>query len=648
MKKKLLSLILALTILAAFATAASAEVITGSYGSWTYDTATGTLTINSMGPGCDNIGRELDDMGQRDSVIRWIELPMGCHDLLGFNDLTFYNFSEIIKSNYIDSIGGMSFQHCRFYDMSNTGTLTIPDCITYIGNDSFSYSEFKNMTLSSGMTSINAKFASSCYSLKSVTIPASITEIDESAFDGSYDITDVYYSGTISQWNQIKFIDSDCTKYSASVLRFATIHCSDGDIQPNAWWFDSKSGELTVNCRNDVHFEAAEAGINPEAITTVIFFDPTGEKSVGGFNNLINLEDIRMASDSAGLGVGTIKSNSFNNCGFTDYVLRNDADILEKNIFNSCKNLKNLDMDQDIPAGFADNCPNLTSLELSRYGVTSISADAFHGSPITTVKYWLGDATKEEWNDIDITYNENGTNEYVIKNAVITCDDGNITYIKDGKCSGTAESDVMWLLDSDGVLTLYGKGAASFDAVAAGIDASAVSSVRAKTGITALSGFSGMTNLSNVHLPSTIKTIDANAFSDSEITKLAYRGTAAEWKAANPAAGSPLKYVTVNCSDGDVTAEPEPTPSPAPSTQDLYTISNGKTTFHVPVKTQDAYKVDVHAYYYEYTAETERGSGSVTAIPTEVDGVYRIDVEIPGEIQIGDRIRILTIKQNQQ
>ena len=61
----------------------------------------------------------------------------------------------------------------------------------------------------------------SCTSLKELSIPVSVTKIDNGAFDGCTTLTDVYYSGTKEQWDNIN-ID---TRYDSNApLLNATIH----------------------------------------------------------------------------------------------------------------------------------------------------------------------------------------------------------------------------------------------------------------------------------------------------------------------------------------------------------------------------------------------------------------------------------------
>ena len=76
----------------------------------------------------------------------------------------------------VTKIGGAAFYQCK-----GLTSVTIPEGVTEIGNWSFG----------------------ECPDLESVTLPASIIIINYGAFGSCPSLTDVYYSGTAEQWNNI-------------------------------------------------------------------------------------------------------------------------------------------------------------------------------------------------------------------------------------------------------------------------------------------------------------------------------------------------------------------------------------------------------------------------------------------------------------
>ena len=76
----------------------------------------------------------------------------------------------------------------------------------------------KEIIIEDGVTDIGTYAFYECTSLEIITIPDSVTYIGSSAFYGCTNLSDVYYGGTETQWNAIKF------NYSNSCLTDANIH----------------------------------------------------------------------------------------------------------------------------------------------------------------------------------------------------------------------------------------------------------------------------------------------------------------------------------------------------------------------------------------------------------------------------------------
>ncbi len=128
---------------------------TSSNISWHYDEGTKTLTISGAG--------RMEDYDYGNYYRPW----------------SFYNDSieSIEILNGVTSIGDCAFREC--FGESN---VSIPSSVTSIGDGAFTY----------------------CDSLISVTIPNSVTVIGDGAFYGCSSLTDIYYSGSLDQWDAIK------------------------------------------------------------------------------------------------------------------------------------------------------------------------------------------------------------------------------------------------------------------------------------------------------------------------------------------------------------------------------------------------------------------------------------------------------------
>ena len=127
---------------------------------WTYDVATGTLTISGTG-----------DMYDFEYFSHFDEA-----------DNPWWTYSSKIKNivieNYVTSIGEYAFYRCE---------------------------NAESVTISNSVTSIEKYAFDGCKGLTSVTIPVSVTNLDSKAFYECSGITDVYYEGTEEQWANLLF-----------------------------------------------------------------------------------------------------------------------------------------------------------------------------------------------------------------------------------------------------------------------------------------------------------------------------------------------------------------------------------------------------------------------------------------------------------
>lgn len=109
------------------------------------------------------------------------------------------NLSDIIIGTNVTFIGDDAFSKC-----TGLTDITIPGNVISIGMGAFSdCSNLVNVVCENGVKNIGIGAFNSCISLESITFGDSITSIEECAFYYCYNITDVYYYGVESQWNNI-------------------------------------------------------------------------------------------------------------------------------------------------------------------------------------------------------------------------------------------------------------------------------------------------------------------------------------------------------------------------------------------------------------------------------------------------------------
>lgn len=181
MKKKFLSIVLALSVFCAFVPLVASAETSGTCGknlTWILDDY-GTLTISGTG-----------------NMENW-NLSSGEK-----KESPFKNNKEI--KHVIIEDGVTDIGYCAFGDCSNLKDITIADSVTNIGKLAFkNCSSLENIIIPNSVEVINSYTFYNCNNITRVTIPTGVTTIDRKAFCECTNLTDIYYGGTEEQWNKM-------------------------------------------------------------------------------------------------------------------------------------------------------------------------------------------------------------------------------------------------------------------------------------------------------------------------------------------------------------------------------------------------------------------------------------------------------------
>ncbi len=422
-----------------------------------------------------------------------IKLPNGITDI---GDTAFYdciNLANITIPDSVKSIGEGAFYQCAaitnidipdsvvtidvgaFYGCLNLTSIDIPHTVTSIGQDAFACCEklasvvisnnitaieeatfwgcssLTSINIPNGVTSIGNYAFENCSNLTYINIPDSVTSIGEMIFLCCDNLTDVYYSGTMEEWeNVFGKIES---------IPNAIIHCTDGAVDNNA----SRGLRYVVN---DDGTTCTVTGIGSCTDANVVIgeyidgYKVTGIED-GAFYGLTNITSVTIPDGVTSIGVDafmycsnlmcvtipdsvtSIKMQAFMFCSsltranipegvtiiehgvfaecssLTGIVIPNGVTRIENIAFNGCASLTSItvpDSVTSIETSVFDYCTSLASITIPKHFVSMMVYDYqfTHCTSLTDV-YFKG--TKEEWTNAELNYPSSIT---------IHCTDGDV------------------------------------------------------------------------------------------------------------------------------------------------------------------------------------------------------------------------------
>ncbi len=193
----------------------------------------GTLTISGHGdmPDYDTVNRNnppwYDEKEQIINVVITDGITKIGNDVFsGCKHMT-----EITIPDSVKRIGSWAFEACKELE-----SISIPNGVTKIDEGAFAGCEsLTNIILPQGLTFIDEYVFWLCVNLKNIVVPDSVAWIGHAAFHSCSGFSDIFYTGSESDWNNIRIemsgvMDNDDGAMDA--LLNATVHYNSPNAKP--------------------------------------------------------------------------------------------------------------------------------------------------------------------------------------------------------------------------------------------------------------------------------------------------------------------------------------------------------------------------------------------------------------------------------
>lgn len=229
------------------------------------------------------------------------------------------NLKSVAIGNGVTRIKDDAFALC-----TSLTSITIPDNVTSIGDNTFyECTNLESIIIGKGVINIGEGAFCRCTNLTSITIPDNIISIDDYAFVGCTSLTDVYYSGTEEEWNEIEIgsyntcltsatihygeeAPSTTTTEATTTTTTTTTTAVTGEtVYPTTELKEVVDGENTYDC---VGFEVS--GNKGNVITVYYTVDEnSGESSCLYFGYWDDESDVWVDDTQLNLGTGDVSGS---------------------------------------------------------------------------------------------------------------------------------------------------------------------------------------------------------------------------------------------------------------------------------------------------------------------------------------------------
>lgn len=210
-----------------------------------------------------------------------------------------------------------------------------PSSVVSIGYQAFERCKLTDITLNEGVTSIGSYAFQLCRSLTSITLPKTLISISSSAFQSSPYISDVYYTGSEEEWNEIS-IQSGNTYLTKAEIHFNHGATSGTCGENAAWSFNEITKTLTISGSGTVdEMESIdEYGwcSFKDSIAYVEIIDGITNVPANALNSCEKLSEIYL-----GTSVSSVGENAFAGCtSLLVFTAHSGSITIADGAFNGC------------------------------------------------------------------------------------------------------------------------------------------------------------------------------------------------------------------------------------------------------------------------------------------------------------------------
>ena len=419
-----------------------------------------------------------------------------------------------------------------------TATLTDNGKMTITGNgvieleliSKFSYTNIKEVTIITGITSIGNKAFQDCSSLTSITIPSSVTSIGESAFYYCTNLTSITIPNSVISigqsafWNCRNLTSVTIPNSVTSIGHYAFDTCSSltSITIPNS--VTSIGDSAFRNCRNLTSINVDSNNANYSSIGGVLFNKdksviiryPEGKEETTYTipNSVTSIEDRAfyrcesLTSITISNNVTSIGESAFGYCrSLISIIIPNSVTIIENFAFDTCENLTSITIANSVTSiGYRAffQCSNLTSINVdsNNANYSSIGGVLFNKDKSVILKYPI----------------EKKQTTYTIPNSVTSIGEEafhscrNLTSVTIPNSVTSIEKSAFWNCRNLTSVTIPNSvtsiGESAFDTC------SSLASITIPNGVTSIERrtFAICSSLTSITIPNSVTSIGDNAF----------------------------------------------------------------------------------------------------------------------------------------